>query len=212
MKTFTYKDIVSWSPCYEPEGHLSKDWSGTVIDILDNKAIPFPDRLWVIMRSDLVSDKLMRLFAAWCARQVQHLVQDDRSIKAIDASEAFANGLSTKEELCAAWNEAWDAAWDAASDVALGAARDAALGTARDVARDAALSVAWDVARCAAWDAGLDASLDAAQDAACATAWYAACAAAWDAALGTAWDAAWDAQEIKLREMILSGVETGDVK
>lgn len=159
-KIFTYQDIESWGPCYEPSRYLSKDWSGTVFDILDKKEVPFQDRLWVILRGDLVSDKLMRLFAVWCARQVQHLMKDERSLKALDVAEAFANGLATKEELDAARL----AAWDAARDAAWVAARDAAGDAARVAARVAAK------------------------------------------------DAAEDAQETKLREMLIAGVETGDVK
>ena len=152
MKQFTYKDIDSWNPCYSPDRYLAKDWNGTVLDILDNKQIPFEDRLWVILRTDLVSEKLMRLFAVWCARQVQHLMKDERSLKALDVAEAFANGLATKDELA----------------------------TAR--------AAAWAAAMAAAW------------------------AAADDAVDNAAWAAARDAQETKLREMLLAGIKTGDVQ
>ena len=156
MKKFTYSDIESWRPCYSPDRYLPKDWAGTALEILDKKEILFQDRLWVIMRTELVSEKLMRLFAVWCARQVQHLMKDERSINAIDIAEKFANGLATKEELAAAWDAAQAAAW--------GAARAAAQAAAR--------------------------------------------AAAW----ATAWATAWDAQENKLREMLIAGVESGDTK
>lgn len=63
------------------------------------------------------NEKTARLFAVWCARQVQHLMGDDRSIAALDVAERFVNGEATEEELA-------DAAWDAAR------AADAA-GTAR---------------------------------------------------------------------------------
>jgi hypothetical protein len=39
---------------------------------------------------------------------------DERSIKALDVSERYANGLATDEELAAAWAAASDAAWEAA--------------------------------------------------------------------------------------------------
>ena len=82
MKTFTINDIRKWKPGYDPTKYLLPNWSGTVIDILNFKGVPFFDRLWVIMQTDLVSKKLMRLFAVWCARQVQHLMKDERSLKA----------------------------------------------------------------------------------------------------------------------------------
>jgi len=131
MKKFTIEDIRSWDPCYDPKKYLKEDWSGTAVDLLDTKEIPFEDRLWVIFRTELVSEKVMRLFAVWCARQVQHLMKDKRSLDALDVAERFANGEVTKEEL--------DAAWDAARDA--GAA-----------ARGAAWAAAW-AARAAASDA-----------------------------------------------------------
>lgn len=106
MKTITTADINSWSPCYPAERHLSVDWKGTVLDILDHPKIPMQDKLWVVCREELLSPKLLRLFAVWCARQVQHLMKDQRSIDALDVAERFANGLATKEELDAAGDAA----------------------------------------------------------------------------------------------------------
>lgn len=178
MKTFTIEDIRSWEPCYDPNKYLPEEWCGTALDILDDKRIPLEDRLWVILRTDLVSERLMRLFAVWCARQVQHLMTDARSIAALDVAERFANGQASREELDAARAAAWAAA---------AAAREAA---------------AWDAARAAADAAGV-----AAGAAAWAAAFRAAGAAAFRAAVDAAWaavDAAWAAQEKKLREMLIS--------
>jgi hypothetical protein len=189
---FDTEKIDSWEPCYPASEHIKPGEIHTVITLLDRKDIPFDDRLWVIMRDELVSDKLMRLFAVWCARQVQHLMKDERSIKALDVVEAFANGNATKEELAAAWAAAWAAA----------------LGAAESAARDAARAAARDAARAAAWAAARYAAESAARDAARAAAW----AAARYAAKYAAKYAAWDAQENKLREMLIEGIETGDVK
>ena len=98
LKRFTYQDIVSWNPCYDPIKHISEDWSGNVLDILNIKECLFEDRLWVVVRTELLSEKLMRLFAVWCARQVQHLMKDERSLKALNVAEAFANGQASKKE------------------------------------------------------------------------------------------------------------------
>lgn len=51
-------------------------------------------------------DKEWRLFAIWCARQVQHLMTDKRSIDALDVAERFANGRATAQELAAAGTRA----------------------------------------------------------------------------------------------------------
>ncbi len=89
----------------------------------------FDDAIWAT-QCVAGADRDLRLFAVWCARQVQHLMIDDRSINAIDTAERHANGNATNAELDAAWAAAWaaarGAAWDAARDVARAAAWDAA--------------------------------------------------------------------------------------
>ena len=47
-------------------------------------------------------DREMRLFAVWCARQVQHLMPDQQGIDALDVAERFANGEASIDELDAA--------------------------------------------------------------------------------------------------------------
>ena len=98
------------------------------------------DALWCC-RAEFQYAKEWRLYAVWCARQVQHLMIDPRSITALDVAERFANGEATQEELDAAWDAArdatWDAAWDAAVAATWDAAWDAAVAAARDAARDA---------------------------------------------------------------------------
>ena len=96
------------------------------------------DALWAL-RCVKGHDRDFRLYAVWCARQVQHLMEDQRSLNALNVSERNANGLATDTELDAARDAARDDAWDAAMD----AARDAARADARDAAWDAA----WDAAR-----------------------------------------------------------------
>ena len=182
LKYFDIKDIRSWELCYDPVKHLPENWRGTALTILKNEAIPFEDRLWVVCRNEFISDRTMRLFAVWCARQVQHLMADKRSIDALDVAERFANGQATLAELDAAGAAAGDAAWAAAraaGDAAWAAARAAAGAAARAAAGAAAGAAAWD-----AWDA----------------AWDAARAAAWDAAR----DAAGAAQRDKLIEMVIA--------
>ena len=113
LKYFNMADIRSFKPCYDPNRHLAEDWRGTAVDILKHDKIPYEDKLWVVLRPEIVSERVMRLFAVWCARQVQHLMTDARSIAALDVAERFANGEATQEELAAARAAAWDAAWDA---------------------------------------------------------------------------------------------------
>ena len=131
--------------------------------------------VWVATREKVLDDRTLRLFACFCARQVWHLLRDERSRNAVVVAERHADGLATDEELKAAWTAAGTAAWTAAGTAAWEAAGTAA-GTA---ARAAAWTAARAAARAAAWDA----------------AWAAARAAAWDAA----WAAAGDDQAAWLR-------------
>ncbi len=126
MKTFTNNTIRSWSPCYDPaEKYPDEATQHTVITILDDENLSHADRIWVIMRTDLVSEKLMRLFAVHCARTVVDKTTDERSINAINVAERFANGEANEADLSAAESAAWYAAESAASSAARSAARSA---------------------------------------------------------------------------------------
>ncbi|VUD64268.1 unnamed protein product [Burkholderia pseudomallei] len=127
-----------------------------LLDILKSNGLD--DALWTL-RCISGADRDLRLFAVWCARQVEHLMEDQRSKDALNVAERFVNGEATDEERNAARNAAWDAARCAAGDAAWSArkaARAAAWGGARGAAGDAAWS-----ARCAAGDAAGDAAEDA---------------------------------------------------
>ena len=69
---------------------------------------------WLLINQENeATDKELRLIAVKCARQVQHLMTDQRSINALDVAEKFASGEATEEELAAAWAAARAAARDA---------------------------------------------------------------------------------------------------
>ena len=68
---------------------------------------------WIACQHGILTDRELRLFAVFCARQVEHLMTDQRSTDAILVAERFANGLATDAELAAARDAAWGAAWDA---------------------------------------------------------------------------------------------------
>ena len=83
----------------------------SLIQILDSNGLS--DAIWALHCIE-GADREIRLFAVWCARQVQHLMQDERSLRALDVAEKFANGLATIEEL----NKAKTAAYEAADKAA----------------------------------------------------------------------------------------------
>jgi hypothetical protein len=96
--------------------------------------------LWVATRKGVLTDRELRKFAAWSARQVQHLMTDPRSVAALDVAERHADGLATDEELRAARDAARAAA--GAARAAAWAAAEAARAAAEDAARNA-VEAAW---------------------------------------------------------------------
>ena len=161
MKT-TLNKIRVCSPCESGWkkllAHLGKtkadDESVSILTVLDSNGLD--NALWCL-QAVKGRDREIRLFGVWCARQVQHLMTDQRSLTALDVSERFANGDATQIELSAAGAAAGAAAWDAAGAAARAAAWAAAGAAAGDVAGaaawDAARDAAWDTARAAAWAA-----------------------------------------------------------
>ncbi len=202
MITTTLNKIRKHLPCKDGWEQLLANLGKTKADdeplplttILGSNGLD--DCLWAL-RTVPEHDSLWRKYAVWCARQVEHLITDERSKLVLDVAWRHSNGESTDEDLAAARDAAWAAAWDAA------------WAAARDAAWDAAWAAAWAAARDAAWAAARDAAWAAAWAAARAAAWAAARDAAWDAAWAAAWDAAraaaWDAQESKLRDILNSG-------
>ncbi|MBU9391801.1 hypothetical protein KTE71_30370 [Burkholderia multivorans] len=118
--------------------HFKHDAEIPLLDILKSNGLD--DALWAL-RCVSGADRDLRLFAVWCARQVEHLMEDQRSKDALNVAERFANGDASDEELAAARDAAraaaWDAAWAAAWAAARAAARDAAGDAAWAAARDA---------------------------------------------------------------------------
>jgi hypothetical protein len=127
--------------------------------ILDSNGVD--DAVWCLRTVDGY-DREIRLFAVWCAKQVEHLMTDLRSIAALNVAEAYANGQATDKELSAARAKAARAASAAASAAAWAAENAAAWAAARTAAsaaaNDAASAAANDAASAAAWAAARDAA------------------------------------------------------
>lgn len=184
----TLNKIRAQSPCANGWTKLLKnlgktqadDAPLTILTILNSNGLDHA--IWCLRAVDGY-EKEIRLYAVWCARQVQHLIKTPCAIAALDVAERHAYGKATDEDL-AAVHAAARAARDAARTAAWAAAQDAAQAAewaAWAAAQDAAWAAAWDAARAAGKDAGKDAGNAAAR-------------------------AAWDAQEAKLRG-VLAGIE-----
>ena len=140
--------------------HLGKGYGDdTLIDIttiLDSNGLD--DALWCLRAVDGHARE-KRLYAVWCAREVQSLLNDPRSLTALDVAERHANGAASSDELDAAWAAAGKAVWAAwatwnAWNAAEYAAEAAAASAAEDAAEAAAEAAGWaaGAARAAAKD------------------------------------------------------------
>lgn len=160
MKTkITYRDLVKMHPCYHPNDiGIKNGYSGSIPEFVKeyrDKVKNKNDIFWVICRNDYMTDKDLRLFAVWCAREALKLVDnpDSRSVNACDVAERFANSKATSEELAAAKVAAWAAA-EAAE--AAGDAAEAAAWAAGDAGDAWDAYAAAKAAGAAAWAAQID--------------------------------------------------------
>ena len=182
-----------WGACYwddEEEPHELASWveenlPATPLQIARWDDIPVQDRLWVLLREEIIPAHELHELACRFAESVLHMFEDrypddKRPRRAIEAKRAWLRGeigddeLSTANEVAvavaktsdrgsasaAAWAASSAAYWDAASVAAWDAANEAAMAAARDVARDVARDA--DAARDPTWTA--DATRDAALD------------------------------------------------
>jgi hypothetical protein len=126
---------------------------------------PVPMQL-VVQRG--ASERKLRLYAVACCRSALHLLTDERSRKAVEASEGFADGDITIERLAAARNAAWSVVRASRPSLEIEA-------TKNDFAISAAYEAAWNplqkkriIPWHPAWDSGASAafaiSLDAVFD------------------------------------------------
>ena len=139
----TLNKIREHSPCRDGWGTLLASLGKTRADdeplsfktILESNGLD--DAIWALRSIDAPE---VRLFAVRCVRQVQHLLTDERSLRALDVAEAYAVGEATEDELwdaryaagSAAWAAVWSAAWDAAWDAAWSAGRAAGRAAQRE--------------------------------------------------------------------------------
>ena len=145
MKTINNEVIRSLTPCYDPsEIGIPDNETLSVLEWVEKyrEVVTPTDIVWLLARPHFITEKNLRLFAVWCAREALKLTAepDPRSIEACDVAEKYANGEATAEELESARVAAIhadDAAYWAAYPTAAEAAAHAA-SAASAAARTAA--------------------------------------------------------------------------
>jgi len=108
--TTTFRQLKENEACVDSYKKLAKNLGGikkygkdtpiTFEQIYNSN--DYEDTLWALR---VVDDKyylLWRHFAVDCAKQVEHLMEDERSISALVVARNYANGLTTNAELSSA--------------------------------------------------------------------------------------------------------------
>lgn len=62
---FDLKQVRAWRPCYDPARHLKPGVRYDAVKILKNFEIPAEDRIWLVLREDLLSEKRRLYFHNW---------------------------------------------------------------------------------------------------------------------------------------------------
>ena len=156
MKSVTLEEFKKFGPCWledkedakklEEIGRRKEQW--TALDILDlpDEEVSAADKLWAVLREELIDAPVLHEFACRCAEEALKLVDnpDPRSVAAIEAKRKWLRGEIGNDALLAAWVAArtTSAAAREAAWAARASAREAAWA-ARASAREAAR--AWQI-------------------------------------------------------------------
>lgn len=199
MKTVTLDQVIAMRPCWLETkkgrkklmkiGSRKECWNALDVLALADDEVGAEDKLWLVLREDFLSARVLHVFACQCAEEALKLIPDPdpRSVKAVRIKRLWINGKATDKEL----------------DAAKAAAQEAALATAGAAAETAARVAAETAARAAAWVT----AEDAAREAAWVTAWEAAWVTAWVIAEAATEIAAWDAARQKQVEALKKLIE-----
>lgn len=157
--TITIDQLMSWKPCYsraQVEEIANGRTEMSVMDIL-RLDIPIRDKLWVVLREDVLGARLLCLVSCLFAEHVLPMYEkaypdDNRPRQAIEVARRYADGNATDDELDAVRTvahgaimafaniDAREAAWYAAQ---------AAWATAFMGAREVAWYAAWAICHAA---------------------------------------------------------------
>jgi len=148
MKTITYEQFISFKPCWlgddklmakvKAYAKLKPEWSA--LDILALEDEKPADKLWLVLREQLIDAPILHEFACrWAEYKLKPIDNPDpRIVEAIRIKRLWLKGEATDEELAAARVAVRDAAYPALFPPWWVAARDAAAA-----ARAAAGAAAW---------------------------------------------------------------------
>jgi hypothetical protein len=113
-KTISNEIIRKFNPCYDPSKYIKDENEELTVKEWVQKyrnVVPDKDIIWLLSRKEFMSEKDLRLFVVWCAREALKLVEnpDERSVEACNVAERYINGEATKKDLLAVRVAAYDA-------------------------------------------------------------------------------------------------------
>ena len=149
----SYKKIMTINKSFNLESiGISKDYEASVPDFITRFKRYSKDRTYnnfdiflILCNKEFLSNKDLRLFAVFCARQVIYIANDYRSAIALDVAERFAHETACKGELLSAQEisrEAWRDIKD--TRTAVSAARESCWSATRSDSSYAAWAAASD--------------------------------------------------------------------
>jgi len=154
MKTITIDDVMKFHLCWEDARermeniaaeYNRQDWTALDILRLPKTLVNNVDKLWLVLREDLIDAPILHEFACRCAERVLSRIDnpDPRSVAAMAAKRAWLKGEITNAQLKdASSNAHWaaEAAAKTADRAAYCAAEAAAYHAADTACRDAQIS------------------------------------------------------------------------
>ncbi len=145
--TVTIDQMLSWLPwCRGEVLQLSKDKTELTIDEIINLNISSDDKLWVLLREELLPAKLLHEFALWCAETAltRAKITDEVFWSALKVKRSWLDGKATDDELNAAWKAVLGAAWESAAEFAAESAVWESAAGARNTSANALAEVSGD--------------------------------------------------------------------
>lgn len=159
LDIITLDDVRSWEPCEPLETYtfVPPNWRGTVFDILDCNYLSVCNRLWLVVRKEIMELTDIKNFAFSCSKRVAHYNAINRSDNK-DVSMARNMSIRVSHNVMV---EGLDALYITdASQAALKALRiswDAAMAVSWEAAIDLEVSLSMGIA--AAWQRERDAQI-----------------------------------------------------
>lgn len=101
---FNYKDLSSITNSFDMPDNLNSNFYGSALTLLNYNSIPLEDRISLVLNSNLLSEKSLRIFTNWVYKQIPITLSHPISLKCVDVSKNYSNKKKLKKANEQAWN------------------------------------------------------------------------------------------------------------